>query len=70
VPYDIGDDPKREWVINAIEDHKWSLRLLLKVRWAIGDATWELLHVVDELEALDHYLELEGVSSPSDLRRK
>jgi hypothetical protein len=70
VPYDIGDDPEREWVVEAIEDHKWSLRLLLKVRWAIGDATWEPLHVVNELEALDHYLELEGVSSPSDLRRK
>jgi hypothetical protein len=70
VPYDIGDDPEREWVVDAIEDHKWSPRLLLKVHWAIGDATWEPLHVVDELEALDHYLELEGVSSPSDLRRK
>jgi hypothetical protein len=59
MPYDIGDDPEQEWVIDAIEDHKWSPRLLLKVCWAIGDATWEPLHVVDELEALDHYLELE-----------
>jgi hypothetical protein len=67
VPYDIGNDPEQEWVVESIEDHKWSPRLLFKVRWAIGDTTWESLHVVDELEALDQYLELEGVSRPSDL---
>ena len=70
IPYDIGNDPEQEWVVEAIEDHKWSLRLIFKVHWAVGDTTWEPLHVVDELEALDHYLELEGVSSPSDLRRR
>ncbi|KAF8699731.1 hypothetical protein AX14_000913 [Amanita brunnescens Koide BX004] len=69
VPYDIGEDPSQEWVINSIEDHKWSPCLLFKVCWAYGDATWEPLHVVDELEALDHYLELEGVSKPFDLWR-
>jgi hypothetical protein len=70
VPYDIGDDPEWEWVVESIEDHKWSPRLLFKVRWAFGDETWEPLHVIDELEALDRYLELEGVSKPSDLRRE
>ena len=70
VPYDIGDDPEQEWVIEAIEDHKLSPRLLFKVRWALGDKTWEPLHVVNELEVLDQYLELEGVPKPTDLRRK
>ena len=67
VPYDIGNDPKQEWVVETIEDHKWSPKLLFKVRWALGDATWEPLCIVDKLEALDRYLELEGVSRPSDL---
>jgi hypothetical protein len=70
VPYDIGDNPEWEWVVESIEDHKWSPHLLFKVHWAFGDETWEPLHVVDELEALDRYLELEGVSKPSDLRRE
>ena len=68
--YDVGNDPDQEWVVESIEDHKWSPKLLFKVRWALGDSMWELLHVVDELEALDRYLELEGVTTPSDLRRK
>jgi len=69
VRYDIGDDPEQEWVVEAIEDHKWSPRLTFKVRWALGDFTWEPLHVVNELEALDQYLELEGVTKPSELRK-
>ena len=36
---------------------------MFKVRWELGDATWEPLDVVEDLEALDHYLELEGVTS-------
>ncbi|KAF8626390.1 hypothetical protein AX15_004888 [Amanita polypyramis BW_CC] len=67
--YNVGVDPKREWVVEAIEDHKWMPRLKFKVRWALGDFTWEPLHVVNDLEALDHYLELEGVTKPSELRR-
>ena len=70
VPYDIGNDPEQEWVVDAIEDHKWSPRLMFKVRWALGDETWEPLHVVNELEALDRYLELEGVPKPADLRKE
>ena len=39
------------------------------VRWELGDSTWEPLEVVAELEALDRYLELEGVSDPLKLHR-
>ena len=70
VPYDIGNDPEQEWVVEDIEDHKWGLKLLFKVCWAVSDTTWEPLHIVDELEALDHYLELKAVSRPSNLWRK
>ena len=70
VPYNISNNPEQEWVVENIEDHKWGPKLLFKVRWAIGDTTWEPLHVVNGLEALDHYLELKGVSRPSDLWRK
>ena len=67
---DIGADPDEEWVVRLIEDHRWSPDLKFLVRWELGDASWEPLKVVDELEALDHYLELEGVSDPLKLRRK
>ena len=53
---DIGADPDEEWVVRSIEDHRWSPDLKFLVRWELGDASWEPLKVVDELEALDHYL--------------
>ena len=43
---------------------------MFKVRWELGDATWEPLDVVEDLEALDHYLELEGVTRLVDLHRR
>jgi hypothetical protein len=70
VQYDIGNNPDQEWAVHSIEDHKWSPGLTFRVRWELGDATWELLNAVKDLEALDQYLELEGVTRPSDLRRK
>ena len=70
VNVDIGADPNEEWVVCSIEDHHWSPDLKFLVRWELGDASWEPLKVVDELEALDHYLELEGVSNPLKLCRK
>jgi hypothetical protein len=69
VSYDIGDDPEQEWVVHSIVDHRWSPNLMFRVRWELGDSTWEPLEVVEELEALDRYLELEGVSTPSSLRQ-
>ena len=38
-----------------------------QVKWTAGDVTWELLSSCKELEALDNYLELQGVETPQDL---
>ncbi len=70
VNVDIGTDPDKEWVIRSIEDHCWSPGLKFRVHWEMGDTTWEPLKVVDELEALNQYLELEGVKDPLKLHRK
>jgi hypothetical protein len=70
IQYDVGNYPDQEWVVHSIEDHKWSPGLTFRVRWELGDATWEPLDVVKDLEALDQYLELKGVMRPSELRRK
>jgi hypothetical protein len=70
VHYDVGNEPDQEWVVISIEDHKWSPALMFKVHWELGDLTWEPLDVVEDLKALDDYLELEGVQEPSDLQRK
>ena len=68
--YDFGDNPEQEWVIRSIEDHKWSPNLQFKVCWEYGDAMWEPLSIIQELEALDQYLELQGVMEPLSLTRK
>jgi len=68
--YDFGIDLEQEWIVQSIEDHKWSPNLMFKVRWEYGDSTWEPLDVVEELEALDSYLELNGAAKPHDLLRK
>ena len=69
VHLDIGNDLDYEWVISNIEDHQWSPSLMFLVCQELGDVTWEPLDVVEELEALDWYLELEGVDSPLRLRQ-
>jgi len=68
--YDFGDDPDNEWIIREITNHKWSLNLMFEVQWELGDSTWESLEVVDELQALDNYLALEGVTDPLRLCQK
>ena len=68
--YDFGNDPEQEWVVQSILDHRWSPNLEFKIQWQYGDSTWEPLDVVNDLEALDQYLELEGVTEPLRLRRK
>ena len=64
VPYNLGNNPEQEWVIKSIEDHCWSPTLQFKVLWEFGDSTWEPLKIVNNLKALDEYLELEGVNGP------
>ena len=64
--YDFGDDPETEWVVNEIIDHQWRRNQLeLRVRWSLGDLTWEPSRNCKQLVALDNYLDLQGSSDPS-----
>ena len=51
--------------------HKWTNNNLeLQVKWTLGDVTWEPINSSKNLEALDSYLELRGVTRPQDLPRR
>ena len=45
-------------------------KLLLHVKWRLGDVTWEPAKTCEKLEALDDYLALHGVKKPAELPRK
>ena len=61
-----------EYVVDSIIGHHRSedkrRKLYFVVLWGNGEVTTEPLSYVDELEALDHYLELKGVDQPSKLK--
>ena len=60
--YDFSNNDKQEWFINEILAHKWANNdLELQVKWMLGDITWEPISSCKDLEALDKYLELQGV---------
>ena len=66
--YDFGNNNKQEWFVNEILAHKWTdNNLELQVKWMLGDVTWEPIDSCKNLEALDSYLELRGVTRPRDL---
>ncbi len=62
--YDFGATDEPEWFVDDILAHCWvSLTSLeLQVCWTLGDVTWEPLSQCKDLEALDTYLELRGVT--------
>ena len=70
--YDIGNDDDQEWFIKEIIAHRWEgdKNLSLQVCWTLGDVTWEPYNICKDLEALDRYLELRGVTRVRDLARK
>ena len=53
--YDFSQDNEQEWLVKEITSHQWtnSKELKLKVRWTLGDTTWEPLALCKELKALD-----------------
>jgi hypothetical protein len=60
--YDYGEADDMEWGVDQILSHRWKGRSVeFLVKWTLGDTTWEPLRGVDELEALDRYLELFGL---------
>ncbi|KAI0054824.1 hypothetical protein BV25DRAFT_1775417, partial [Artomyces pyxidatus] len=60
--YDFGSPDDEEWFVDAIVGHEWrGDNVSFQVLWSLGDHTWEPLDHVEELEALDQYLALQGV---------
>ena len=63
--YDFGNNDEQEWFVDEILAHKWTNNNLeLQVKWTLGDITWEPINSCKNLEALDSYLELRGVTHP------
>ncbi|KAG6804836.1 hypothetical protein H0H92_002076, partial [Tricholoma furcatifolium] len=71
-PYDFGAPDDQEWFVDEITSHRWidGNQLELEVRWSLGDSTWEPLSECKDLEALDRYLELQGVKRPAQLKKR
>jgi hypothetical protein len=71
-PYDFGAEDDQEWFVDDILGHRWTKdrRLEYEVRWTGGDTTWEPHAECKNLEALDRYLELQGVARPSQLAKR
>ena len=64
-PYDFGVDDKQEWSVEDLIDHWWGVKgLEFKVCWSLRDTTWEMLDTCKDLEALDRYLEVQGMKHP------
>jgi hypothetical protein len=69
--YDFGDDEEEEWLVDAITGHCWiRKRIEFEVRWNLGDTTWELIAYIEELEALDAYLAVQGETDWRKLPRR
>ncbi|KAJ3502631.1 hypothetical protein NLJ89_g8798 [Agrocybe chaxingu] len=68
-PYDFGADEEQEWYVDEIIGHRRDSRgkLEYQIRWSLGDTTWEPHEECKKLEALDRYLELHNVRTPSKL---
>ena len=61
-PYDFGEPLDVEWLVDEILSHHWDGRkLMLQVKWNLGDTTIEPYNTCKDLAALDRYLELQGV---------
>jgi hypothetical protein len=68
--YDFGTPDNQEWLVEDIRAHKWDgNQLMFLVHWNLGDSTWESHDTCKDLQALDEYLTLVGVSDPYRLPR-
>jgi len=62
--YDVGNNEEVEWVVDEILAHRWAdNKVEFLVKWNLGDTTWEPYAHCQDLEALDRYLEIQGVES-------
>src|ERR1700676_5529391 len=61
--YDFGMPDDDEWLVDEIMGHRFVGKSIeFNVRWTAGDHTWEPYAHVRDLEALDHYYALMGVT--------
>ena len=61
--YDFGFDGEQEYLVDDILTHRWAgRRIEFLVCFDDGDILWESYDNCKDLEALDRYLELQGVS--------
>lgn len=68
--YDFGLDGEQEYLVDEILAHKWvGCRIEFLVRFDDGDILWESYENCKDLEALDRYLELRGISDWQQLPR-
>jgi hypothetical protein len=71
--YDFGQPDDAEWHVDEILAHRWNgtreKDLEYLVQWTLGDTTWEPHENCKELQALDEYLQLRGVTQPRQLSR-
>ena len=69
--YDFGEDPNREAYVCEILDHAWVKKdLWFKVKWELGDMTWEPQENCEELAHINDYLALQNVQEIESLPKK
>ncbi|SRR5258708_1140144 len=70
--YDFGENTEKEFQVHEILDHMWNSdkSIWFRIKWALGNLTWEPSTNVDELSALDDYLMLHGVDNIEELPHK
>jgi len=63
--YDFGDAEENEYLVDSILTHRWvnTNTIEFLIQWNLGDTTWEPYSECKDLEALDRYLELQGLAS-------
>ena len=69
--YDYGEPEDTEWFVDEIASHQWKGKsILFLVQWSTGESTWEPYENCKELQALDEYLALLGISDWKNLPKK
>ena len=70
--YELGHSQDDEWFVDKIIGHRWTNenQLELLVKWTLGDTKWEPIHECNKLEALERYLEIQGVKAPQYLHKR
>jgi hypothetical protein len=68
--YDVSQPDGAEYKVEEILGHSWVRnKLRFIVKWSLGDITTEPIEHVEELSALDKYLEPQGVTNADGLSR-